>query len=233
MIFPADGARLNFFFLEYVWCESDDCHVDFDSQLWFQNLSLKTIYDEKCHVLYCIVSRGHWRLLYVPFLCACINIHDINDYISWNEQNSLVITIILHWLIDWVEDNLFLVVWRSLPITSSSRGVLSGITVIQGQPLCSFYELLLFCLRFCNPSCALLNSTCIHSCFTMHFEFMFMYKSWLLTFGNQKLSLLIVSSARQSLLYHLCCCHMSGERAVFNGVRMKLWRTFMCRWLFP
>jgi hypothetical protein len=41
--------------------------MDFDSQLWFQNLSLMTIYDEKHHVLYCIVSKGHWGLLYLSF----------------------------------------------------------------------------------------------------------------------------------------------------------------------
>lgn len=77
--------------------------------------------------------------------------------------NSFVITSILYLLRDWVEDNLFLVVWLSLSISSSPRGVLSGITVMQQQPLCCSDELHLFCLRFFNLSCALLNSTCIHS----------------------------------------------------------------------
>lgn len=169
VIFPVDGARLHFFFLEDVWCHSIDYYIHFDSQWWTQDSSFTIISDGKSNLKYCIVSKHHWILCSMPlFVNLSASVAPVitnmgmaklvSSYHYPEFTNKTGWSIIYLWLCD-----------HHCTYVHEPDGVLSSITIVHEQPLQFCMKFCSLCLTFINPSCPLPNSTCIHSSFTMHF----------------------------------------------------------------
>ena len=183
MIFPPDGAQLICFILGGVWHHSIDCHINSGSEWWIQVLSFTKLCTRKTSPLVLCWSKKSSGSLFPCLCCGSLNIHGIQWAYSFKQPSSSVMAIVQPLTVSRVGHNSSVV----MHILVQPNICWQAFQQCKATTWHFVMKLYSSCVSFINLCYLLLNSSEVHSCFSLHFEQTFLNTSKFRTFRNEEL----------------------------------------------